>query len=109
MKRSEELRLLMERHRKTKQYACGMCPSCYQREACPGGSDGRTCENYLAPEPTRGEWREIYREAVRRLREPCDITTRIHRIGRVNGLRDAMLQIHGFTPEEIGAIEEAAR
>lgn len=107
MKRSEELRIRMEQHEKRKQYACGMCPSCYQRDSCQGGSNGQTCQNYLAPEPTRREWPEIYRKALEKLREPCDTPMRIHRIGRVNSLRSAMLQIHGFTPGEIEAIEES--
>jgi len=109
MKWSEDLRPVVERYKKKKRYACGMCPSCYQLEACPGGSDGRTCGNYLPPEPTKHDWKEIYGKAVALLQEPCDVTTRIHRIGRANSLCTAMLQIHGFTTEEIEEIEEAAR
>ena len=55
----------------------------------------------------RREWPEIYRKALENLQEPCDTPMRIHRIGRVNSLRSAMLQIHGFTAEEIKAIEES--
>lgn len=90
----------------SKAWPCGMCPSCLQRDACAGDyAAEKTCGNYLAPEPTRYEWPEIYRAALRKAEEPCDVTAQIHRIGRVNGLRSAMMQIHGFTIEEMAEIE----
>lgn len=87
------------------RYKCGMCPSCYQQDACPGGTDGRTCENYLPPEPTHREWPGIYREALLDLEKPCDTMTMVRRIGRRNAIRDAMHRIHGFSIEEIRGIE----
>jgi len=105
MKWSEELQQRLEQHRKPKRYACGMCPSCYQREACPGGSDGRACSNYLPPEPTKREMADIYRKALADREKPCDTSTQVHRIGRVNGLRDALVRFYGFTLEEVKRIE----
>lgn len=86
-------------------WICGMCPSCGQREACPGGSVGVNCDNYLPPEPTRLEWPDIYRNAYRRTFEKLDATAKTYRIGHAKAIRDAMLQIHGFTKEEIEEIE----
>ena len=63
------------------------------------------CPNYLPPEPTRHEWADIYREALEKLEEPCDAYAKVHRIGRVKVIRDAMLRIHGFSPEDIERIE----
>lgn len=88
-----------------KKWACGMCPSCFQRDACPGGSDGLRCPNYLAPEPTRAEWPQIYREALEAARNPKGVQDEVRKIGRVNALRDALHRIHGFTAEEIKRIE----
>lgn len=89
-----------------KRYKCGKCASCYQLEACPVDHlEDPFCPNYLPPEPTRHEWADIYREALKKLEEPCDAHAQVHRIGRVNSIRDAMLRIHGFSPEDIERIE----
>lgn len=92
-----------------KKYRCGMCPSCYQRGACPvDGEIGRSCPNYLPPEPTRSEWPDIYTEylkaAERALREELP-GTQIHALKNARITRAAMLQIHGFTKEEVTEIE----
>ena len=86
-------------------WICGMCLSCRQREACPGGSDGISCSNYIPPEPTRPEWKDIYRTALKRTFDSLDATAKIYRIGHAKAIRDAMLQIHGFEEEEIRDIE----
>lgn len=87
------------------KWNCGMCPSCYQKDDCPGGSNGISCDNYLAPEPTRLEWQDIYRKAYRSTFGSLDATAKVYRIGHAKAIRDAMLQIHGFTEEEIRDIE----
>lgn len=89
------------------KYACGMCPSCYQRDYCPGGSDGRTCSNYLSPEPTRLDWKRIY---IRYLQKAADSMKnglperQCKALGDVHIIRTAMLQIHGFSQKEIDDI-----
>lgn len=103
---TERLRRILEHKEPGKRmWACGLCPSCYQREACPGGSNGISCGNYLPPEPTKKEWPDIYRRAYRRTFERVDTTEEVYRIGHAKVIRDAMLQIHGFTEEEIRDIE----
>lgn len=95
--------------RPKKKWTCGMCPSCYQREACPGGFDGSTCENYLPPEPTKAEWRKLYQEAYSRAIRPCSTHESVRRIGRLNVLRDAMTRIHGFSRKELEGLENDCR
>lgn len=79
-----------------------MCLSCRNNADCE-----RIICRYSAPEPTRDEWTKIYKEALRKLREACDTQEKIHRIGRVKALRDALIEIHGFSKEEIEGMEEA--
>lgn len=88
-----------------KKYKCGMCPPCFQREECPGGTDGHTCPNYLPPEPTRLEWPGILRKAIEDLRYCKSTHEEVHKIGRVNAIKDAMQRIHGFSAEQIREIE----
>ena len=78
-----------------------MCLTCRNNAACE-----RIICRYSPPEPTREEWIEIYKEALRKLREPCDTQDRIRRIGRAKALRDALTEIHGFSKEEILEMEE---
>lgn len=103
---TERLRRILD-HKEPgkKKWACGMCPSCYQNEACPEGSSGASCENYLPPEPTKLEWPDIYRKAYGRTFEYVEATEKVFRIGHAKALRDAMTLIHGFTEEEIRKIE----
>lgn len=88
-----------------RKYKCGMCPSCYQREECPGGTDGRTCPNYLPPEPTRLEWPDILRRAIEDTRHCRNAHEEVHRIGRLNAIKDAMQRFHGFSADQIREIE----
>lgn len=88
------------------KYACGMCPSCRRRSSCPGGTNGTNCPNYEPPEPTKEEWKEIYAKALREAETPRDAHDSVHKIGRVNAIRGAMQEIHGFTAEEIRTIED---
>ena len=104
MTRRDQLLRSLEKHEKH-EWKCGMCPSCYQREACPGGVSGGKCSNYLAPEPTRMEWPDIFKKALQAVREPCDTQEKVRRIGRVNAIRDAMHRVHGYSFEEIRKIE----
>ena len=85
--------------------ACGMCPSCLQRDMCPGKS-GSGCGNYIEPEPTCHEWPEIYRGALRKLKEAKNTFEEVGALGRANGIRDALIRIHGFTAEEVEEIEK---
>ena len=108
MTRADQVRTALERRRAEKEkysYACGMCPSCRRKENCPGGSDGTKCINYESPEPTREEWKEIYKKALRALDEKCSASEMNHRIGRVHALADALQRIHDFTAYEIREIE----
>ena len=87
--------------------ACGMCPSCLQRDMCPGKSgSGRGCGNYIEPEPTRHEWPEIYRDALRKLKEAKNAFEEVSALGRANSIRDALIRIHDFTAEEVEEIEK---
>lgn len=89
------------------KWPCGMCPSCFQRRACPGrAGSGRGCDNYLEPGPTRREWPEIYREALEKLDKARGPINEVRAIGRVKALKEAMIGIHGFTPEEVERIEK---
>lgn len=89
------------------KWQCGMCPSCFQRRACPGRTGtGRGCNNYLAPEPTHREWPEIYKEALGKLDETRGPINEARAIGRVKALKEAMIGIHGFTLEEVERIEK---
>lgn len=103
---TEHLRRILESgERRRKKWECGMCPSCYQKEACPGRMGESGCDNYLPPEPTKSEWPAIYESAYRRIFSDIDATARVYRIGHAKAIRDAMLQIHGFTEKEIEEIE----
>ena len=88
-----------------KKYACGMCPSCYQLEACPGGCDGLRCNNYLPPEPGRREWMDILRKALVDLQKASHGSEYMYLVGRVTAIKDAMTEIHGYSYEEIEVIE----
>ena len=87
------------------KWICGKCHSCCQRDDCPGGGSGISCDNYLAPEPTKLEWPVIYRKAYRSTFDSQDVTAKVYRIGHAKAIRAAMMQIHGFTEEEIRDIE----
>lgn len=92
---------------KSERSACGMCPSCLQRDMCPGKSgSGRGCDNYIEPEPTRHEWPDIYRGALRKLKEAKNAFEEVSALGRANSIRDALIRIHGFTVEEVEEIEK---
>ena len=91
---------------------CGMCLSCYQREACPDfrPSEGNPagCADYLPPEPTRHEWPQIYRTAIREARKPHrSVQETIQKIGRANAITEALHTIHGYSTEEIRRMEES--
>lgn len=92
---------------KSKKYACGMCPSCCQKDYCPGGSDGKKCSNYLPPEPTKLDWKRIY---IRYLQEAADVMKnglperQCKALGDVNIIRAAMLNLHGFSRKELDDI-----
>lgn len=91
-----------------KKYKCGMCPSCYQRDACPVEPEGLSCSSYLPPEPTKSEWPQIYIKsllaAAKAIRKG---TTDIQcgSIGNARIFKRAMKNLHGFTAEEIKEIE----
>ena len=107
MTHTEELAERLARPKK--KWECGLCPSCRRREACPGGSNGSTCANYLSPEPTKEDWRRIYREAYKNATVPCPTYESIMRIGRLNALRDAMMNMHGFSRKELEGLENDCR
>lgn len=87
--------------------ACGVCPSCLQRDMCPGRSgSGRGCDNYIEPEPTRYEWPEIYRGTLRKLSKAKNAFEEVCALGRVNSIRDALIRIHGFTAKEVDEMEK---
>ena len=96
-----------EEQKAVNNWQCGMCLSCLQRDMCPDKSGGgRGCDNYIEPEPTRHEWPEIYRGALRKLKEAKNTFEEVSALGRANGIRDALIRIHGFTAEEVEEIEK---
>lgn len=96
--------------KRSEWHACGMCPSCLQRDMCPGrAGSGRGCDNYIEPEPTRYEWPEIYRGALKKLKEARNTFEEVGALGRANSIRDALIRIHGFTAEEVEEIERGGR
>lgn len=96
-----------EEQKTVDNWQCGMCPSCLQRDMCPGRSgSGGGCDNYIEPEPTRHEWPEIYRGALRKLKEAKNAFEEVSALGRANSIRDALIRIHGFTVEEVEEIEK---
>lgn len=88
---------------------CGMCISCYQKDHCPEEPQGKTCSNYLQPEPSKAEWQEIYTRYLRQAyTEALNGTPeqQCRAIGNARNIRRAMKNIHGFTQEKISEIEK---
>lgn len=97
-----------ENSKSMKKYKCGMCPSCYQRDACPTDPEGLSCSSYLPPEPTKSEWPQIY---IKSLLDAAKVIRKgtpdmqCKTIGNARIFKRAMKNLHGFTAEEIKEIE----